>query len=130
MSQREGGSISRFLQATFNSYAQSFNSLYNHTGTIFESRPKGKLIDSELYAVQVVRYIHLNPVAAGLVKSPVDWVFSDYNVWCGLQSPVISDLTLRESYFGSAYQYRRFVAEVEGPDGVSELRSLLIEDAE
>lgn len=128
MRQRKGGSISRFLQSTFNSYAQSFNSFYNHAGTIFEGRAKGRLIDSESYAVHLVRYVHLNPVAAGLVKSPADWNFSDYRVWCGLRAAVVSDLTLRDSFFDSAKEYRHFAeASERGPREVLP-KALFIED--
>jgi len=45
--QNENGSISRFLQTTFNAYSQAINKELQRSGTLFESRAKGILIDSD-----------------------------------------------------------------------------------
>ena len=107
--QEIGGSISRFLQTLFNSYVQAVNLEQHHAGTLFEGRPKAKLIDSDEYALQVIRYIHLNPVEAAIVSNPGTWEFSDYPVWCGLRESSVTDLSLRNTYFNNASTYEAFV---------------------
>ena len=79
--QEAGGSISKFVQTTFNAYSQAVNKQQGHSGTLFEGKARAKHINSDSYILQVVRYIHLNPVEAGLVVRPGDWKFSDYLEW-------------------------------------------------
>jgi REP element-mobilizing transposase RayT len=77
----EGGSVSKTLQTTFNSYVQAVNKKYKLSGSLFQGKTKSILVDSDEYAVNLVRYIHLNPVKAKLVLTPLEWKFSDYARW-------------------------------------------------
>lgn len=79
------GDISPFLQRLFNSYTQAFNKQENRSGTLFEGRAKSKIIDETSYLFQIARYIHLNPVLAGLVKKPEQWLYSNYREFIGLR---------------------------------------------
>lgn len=110
--QKTGGSISRFIQATFNAYSQAINKRTGHSGTLFQGKAKGLRVDSDHYALEVIRYIHLNPVAAGFVSDPADWEFSDYIQWISGMSDGLTDLSLRKEYFDSGKDYARFVSEV------------------
>lgn len=112
--QNIGGSISRFIQTTFNAYSQGFNKITSHSGTLFQGRAKKILIDSDEYALQLIRYIHLNPVKAKLVILPGKWKYSDYGVWAGEMSNVFTDLTLRNGCFTNAEAYRDFVTTYNG----------------
>ena len=49
-------------------YAQYFNRRHGRTGHLFENRYKSILCEEESYFLELVRYIHLNPVRAGIVK--------------------------------------------------------------
>ena len=93
--QNEGGSITRFLQTVFNGYTQSINNELNWSGTLFESRAKGILIDYDRYLFQVICYDHLNPVFAAMVTKPEDWEFSDYRDWISLREPRLTNLEFR-----------------------------------
>ena len=110
--QEPGGSISSFIQTTFNAYSQAVNKQRRHSGTLFQGRAKAKCIRSDSYAVQVIRYIHLNPTAAGLVEKPEEWRFSDYRDWIFRPSEGVTPsegLHLRNSYFQNGDRYREFV---------------------
>src|SRR5207245_11338614 len=48
-------------------YTQKFNRVHHRDGPLFRGRYKAILIDAEEHFLSVVRYIHHNPVAAGLV---------------------------------------------------------------
>ena len=54
----------QWFQSTF---GNRFNRLINQRGHIFQGRYKALLIENNHYLLQVVNYIHLNPVRAGLV---------------------------------------------------------------
>lgn len=46
LKQEGGGSISRFLQTTFNSYVQYYNLLETHSGTLFQGAAKSRFVDT------------------------------------------------------------------------------------
>jgi REP element-mobilizing transposase RayT len=105
--QETNGSISRFLQTTFNAYTQAVNKQQKLHGTLFESRAQSLCLDSETYLLRLVCYIHCNPVMAGLVALPEEWEFSDYRVWAGLDKVTASGE--RALYFETGKEYSTFV---------------------
>lgn len=64
-------------------YAQYFNKRHNRRGYVFQGRFRSILIEDGAYLRRVVRYIHLNPVEAGLVTEPEDYVWSSYQAYLG-----------------------------------------------
>ena len=76
--QRQGGSIPDLMTSLATSAARRFNLKYNQVGHLFQGPYKGNPIDSPGLLLRVARYIHLNPVVAGLVKRPEDWPWSDF----------------------------------------------------
>ena len=49
-------------------YTQRFNKTHHIDGQLFRSRYKSILIDADSYLLELIRYIHRNPIEAGLVK--------------------------------------------------------------
>ena len=89
-------------------------------GRLWQSRYRARLIDSNDYFKQVVAYVHLNPVAAGLVADPADYTLSGHREAIGRIPPTILDVKsllevfeesdpslMRAEYFG----WVRLVAE-------------------
>ncbi|MCL5795035.1 MAG: transposase [Patescibacteria group bacterium] len=70
--------ISTFTGNILNSYAKYFNTKYKRKGPLWEGRFKSVLIDSDRQLLHLTRYLHLNPVSAGLVNRPDKWTFSSY----------------------------------------------------
>lgn len=68
------------------SYVKSINKRYNRTGSLFEGAFQARRIDRNEYLLHLPRYIHLNPVLAGLVRHPEDWVYSSYREYIGLRN--------------------------------------------
>ena len=66
--QTGGNSISRVMQSLLTGYAVNYNNRKNRTGKLYQNRFKSILCDKEEYLLQLIRYIHLNPIKAGLVK--------------------------------------------------------------
>jgi len=59
-------------------YTQRYNRLEKTDGPLYRGRYKAILIDADNYLLCVSRYIHLNPVEAGIVKKPADYSWSSY----------------------------------------------------
>lgn len=66
-----------------NSYAKAFNKMYKRKGSLFMHPYKRLEVNDTAYLRQLVHYIHLNPVEAGLVSAAGAWKFSS---WHGLVS--------------------------------------------
>ena len=109
--QKDNGKIGDFLRTTFNAYTQAINKRYNHSGTLFQGQCKAKHLNNDEQCLQVIRYIHRNPVSALLVSSLRKWQFSNYLEWIGLRRGTLADFELRDSFFKSPRDYEKFVEE-------------------
>ena len=70
--------ISRLMQNLNSTYCQRFNRRHGRVGHVLQGRPGLKIIEDGYYARTVLRYIALNPVEAGYVSDPKDWLWSSY----------------------------------------------------
>jgi len=73
--------ISRTMQDVGRRYVQYINFTYRRSGTLWEGRFKASLVDTQRYFLECCRYIELNPVRAGIVKAPEDYVWSSYRYY-------------------------------------------------
>jgi REP element-mobilizing transposase RayT len=64
-------------------YTQSLNYDKGSDGPLFRGRFASVLIESDAHLMQALRYIHLNPVVAGLVSSPEQWPWSSASAYAG-----------------------------------------------
>lgn len=65
-------------------YTQFFNRKHHRVGHLFQGRFKALLVDKENYLLSLSRYIHQNPVKAGMVNSALDYFWSSYRAYMGL----------------------------------------------
>ena len=75
------GNLSRVMRHVDGVYTQRFNRAHKTDGSLFRGRYKALVIDEDEYLGSVVRYIHLNPVKAGLVREPKDYGWSTHRVY-------------------------------------------------
>ena len=61
--------LSRVMRRILTGYAVSFNRRHKRTGHLFQNRFKSILVEEEPYFLQLIRYIHLNPLRSSLVAS-------------------------------------------------------------
>lgn len=59
-------------------YTKAINKQENRVGPLFQGAYQIKQIKTDEEILQASRYIHLNPVKAGLVKKPNDWTYSSF----------------------------------------------------
>lgn len=64
-------------------YVYWYNAKYSRAGHLFQDRYKSEAVENDGYFLTTVRYIHQNPVKAGLVKSPGDYPYSSYCSYVG-----------------------------------------------
>ena len=105
--------ISKMIQSLFNSYTKAFNKRYSRSGTLFEGPFKSICVDDEAYLIHLCRYIHRNPLEAGLVRSIEEWEFSNYLEWIGRRNGTLVDMDFVGQYFQDGNEYKRFVLEYE-----------------
>jgi len=65
--------LSKIMQNLSFRYARWINSRYQRMGHLFQGRYKSLLVEEESYLLELVRYIHLNPVRSGLVTRAEDY---------------------------------------------------------
>jgi REP element-mobilizing transposase RayT len=118
-SQNSERPISVAMQQAFNAYVKAFNSRLNRTGTLFEGAFKAKKIRGEDYLAHLCRYIHRNPLDAGLVGSIDEWEFSDYLEWIGKRNRFLGRRAIVTPFFSTPDEYARFVKEYEPPAGLT-----------
>jgi REP element-mobilizing transposase RayT len=110
------GNLSKMMQAFQTSYTVYFNKRHQRSGHVFEQRYKAFLVDKDNYLLEVSRYIHLNPVAAGIAEKPRQYRWSSYGEYCKVRGAgVVKCQRLSEYFSGSARRrlagYREFVEE-------------------
>ncbi|MBI3550798.1 MAG: transposase [Elusimicrobia bacterium] len=76
--------LSHFMQRIQTAWAMRFNRDTDRRGHVFQGRFKSKdCTDDTEYCRWLLRYIHLNPVKAGLVARPEEWAWSSYRQFIG-----------------------------------------------
>ena len=95
----------------FNAYAQYFNFRREHTGSLFEGRFKHRVITDDSYLLNLIRYIHANPVLHGLIDDPGQWEYSNYLEWVDERKGALVDRAFINDHFDSPAAYRAFVLD-------------------
>jgi REP element-mobilizing transposase RayT len=67
-------------------YARSFNKRHGRSGHLFARRYHAELVQTDGHLLEVVRYVALNPVRAGLCTRPEEWRWSSYGALVGTSS--------------------------------------------
>ncbi|MGJ7910743.1 transposase [Neobacillus sp. LXY-1] len=91
--------ISTIMKYLNTSFAKYFNKKYTCTGHVFEKRYSAELLNSPEYEIDVSKYIHLNPVTAGITETPEDYPWSSYPCYVYGEIQPLVDPTPVLSYF-------------------------------
>lgn len=125
--------LGRFMQRVASQYARFVQRRQATTGHLFERRYHAVLVDTQRYLLELVRYIHLNPVRGGLVDDPAGYPWSSHRDYLGLahrpwvrQSRVLGMLDRDRDAARAAYA--RHVAAGMGTAMRSPLEAGLSED--
>jgi len=93
-------------------YTQRFNRMHRRDGALFRGRYKAIVVDKDAYLAQVVRYIHLNPLEAGMVEEPQAYEWSSHRFYLRpQQAPKWLRVEEVMGEFGSIAAFHEFVLE-------------------
>jgi putative transposase len=103
--------LSKFAYYVGRMYAYYFQNKYKHEGQVFQKQFYSKPILDDVYMLVCGRYIECNPVKAGIVSHPVDYPWSSYLYYAGLElndlltvSPAFLSLGFSENERKSIYR--------------------------
>ncbi|NLX83640.1 MAG: transposase [Clostridiales bacterium] len=74
----EGEVIGSIMLRLTTWYVYRYNTKYERSGALFEGRFKSEPVEDDRYFLTVLRYIHRNPVKAGIARSPSQYPFSSF----------------------------------------------------
>ena len=123
------GNVSRCMRHVNGVYTQRFNRRYKADGQLFRGRYKALLVDADSYLLELLRYIHRNPLQAGLVENLDEYEYSSHKAYI---SNVAKWSWLHKDYVLSMFSakkrqavkaYKEFVAQEE-PQEIGDFFSL------
>jgi REP element-mobilizing transposase RayT len=104
------GNLGEFMDWLLGRYARRFNWRHKRIGHLFQARYLSRVVAKESYLLEVSRYIHMNPVKAGMVARPEDYRWSSVGAYYGGGARVPVETGRLLGYFG-------------GPDAENDLRA-------
>lgn len=102
------GTIMRDINLKYTKY---FNNKYDVVGHLYQGRYRAEFITDDAYNLLVSRYIHLNPLKAGIVEWLLDYPWSSYDIYMGKRQSVLVDEYKILRYFNgySRDLYRQYI---------------------
>jgi len=123
------GNLSRIMHYINGSYTTYVNIKRKRSGHLFQGRYKSIVVDKDNYLLELSRYIHLNPVRAGIVKKPEDYSYSSYKSYISndkdeivTQEHILGMLSRNEA--NAKKIYKRFVESSIGVETESPLKGI------
>lgn len=118
-SPQPGSSVANLLRRVQDSYAKYFNTRYERVGGLFQGPFKAVWVKTDEQLLHLVRYIHLNPVVAGISKRPHEYPWSsclEYlgrtkRSWC--QRTIIEHQLPMERHLSFLERYQEYLRTVE-----------------
>lgn len=75
--------LSSFMRKIAGQYAYWYNRKYQRCGHLFQDRFRSEPVEDDPYFITVLKYIHQNPVKAGICREASGYPFSSYNEYVG-----------------------------------------------
>jgi REP element-mobilizing transposase RayT len=108
-------------------YTKAINRKFNRSGVLFQGRFQSILVYDTEYLIHLCRYIHLNPVKAGMVKQPEEWEFSSYLEYAGLRYGKLPKIDYIKTQFEEDSVYQQFLIDHNLPYDI-EFKKMLLDD--
>ncbi len=113
--------LSKVMHHINGSYTTYMNIKKNRSGHLFQGRYKAIVVDRDDYLLELSRYIHLNPVRAGMVLRPEDYFYSSYKSYLSRNNDKILSKglilgMLSEEEGEAKKRYRRYVESAVGEE--------------
>ena len=102
--------LDRLMQCLQQSYTQHFNRRHGLVGHVFQGRYKALLCETDEYLLTLVRYVHQNPVRAGLAARAEDYPYSGHRAYLDGVATALVDPGFVLSLGGGPRGYLRLIA--------------------
>jgi REP element-mobilizing transposase RayT len=99
--ERQAEPVGRIMQRVLTGYSQYYNRKYRKVGHVFQGRYKAILCQSDMYLGELVRYIHLNPVRAKMVRKAEKYPWSSQRAYLGIEPSAVVDVDPVLRLFGA-----------------------------
>lgn len=99
--------LSMFMASILAEYASYYNFKHHRNGHVFQNRFRSECIENENYFWTCLRYIHLNPVKAGMLKKPERYRYSSMAEYM-LEMPVILHENAIVIYKNHFFDFKEF----------------------
>jgi putative transposase len=108
------GNLNKLMQNINTSYTVWINKKYRRSGHLFQGRYKAILVDKDNYLLALSRYIHLNPVKAGIAEFPKQYCWSSYKEYIYNKTTTLIDKIDTLFYFSedlkkARIEYKKYV---------------------
>ncbi|MGB3340960.1 MAG: transposase [bacterium] len=103
--------ISKIMHYIKGSYTTYYNLQHRRLGHLFQGRFKSIVVDKDTYFLELTRYIHLNPVYAGVIQDPAAYAWSSYRGYLGKKDPYIIKDEIKQYLGMTCREYQRFVLD-------------------
>jgi len=118
--------ISRSMRHLNGVYTQRFNRRHRVDGPLFRGRYKSIVVGADPYLLQLVRYIHKNPVKAGLVEKPGQYAWSSHKGYLSVAGKwdwlykdfILSLLTPKKQHWLNRYKAFMLLEDTQGVDQI------------
>jgi len=91
------------------SFTRAINQDMERVGPLFQGPYQYKRITTTEHLVHLTKYMHQNPVNAGLVSQPEEWIYSSYQDYIGLRSGRLPLIDFKLLGFKSPEEYQDYV---------------------
>ncbi len=110
--------LARSMRSLLTGYAGAFNRRHRRTGHLFQNRYKSIVVEEDPYLLELVRYLHLNPLRAGVVsdlRALARYPYTGHAALCGTRAVPWQATEAVLAHFGprqaaARRAYRAFVA--------------------
>jgi REP element-mobilizing transposase RayT len=129
LTETPAGNLSQIMRHINGAYTTYFNIKRKRSGHLFQGRYKAILVEADEYASELSRYIHLNPVRAGITANPEEYIWSSYRQMIGMvETPNWLTTSFVLGYFkgaGAKDKYRKFVNDAITQKNNSPLQNVI-----
>ena len=128
--QTPAGNLSQIMQHINGAYTTYYNVKRKRYGHLFQGRYKALLVEADAYAQELSRYIHLNPVRAGMAEKPEEYRWTSYQSYINVKKKpewlytyfILSLFNRRAA--AARKQYQSFVESMVGKEMESPFQNI------
>jgi len=110
LKQNSKDGITKFMKQITNAYTEYFNKKYKRDGGLMQGKYKAATIESDKILIHISRYIHLNPVVAGLCEKIYEYQWSSINEFINNKEILCNTKPILEK-FSSSKKYETFILD-------------------